>query len=68
MHSLPELLKKSQENRVAIGHFNVSDFVVLKAPPAEKTQRVAVSWQPLARQVSDNVWIEISAGHQPGSS
>jgi fructose-bisphosphate aldolase class II len=31
MHSLRELLKKSQENRVAIGHFNVSDLVLLKA-------------------------------------
>ncbi len=31
MHSLREFLKKSQENRVAIGHFNVSDLVLLKA-------------------------------------
>jgi ketose-bisphosphate aldolase len=31
MHSLRELLKESQENRVAIGHFNVSDLVLLKA-------------------------------------
>ena len=31
MHSLRELLKKAQENRVAIGHFNISDLVLLKA-------------------------------------
>src|SRR5271168_1994675 len=31
MQSLRELLKKSQEDRVAIGHFNVSDLVLLKA-------------------------------------
>ena len=31
MHSLRELLTKSQESRVAIGHFNISDFVLLKA-------------------------------------
>jgi fructose-bisphosphate aldolase class II len=31
MHSLRELLKESQENRAAIGHFNVSDLVLLKA-------------------------------------
>lgn len=31
MHSLRELLKKSQEAGVAIGHFNISDFVLLKA-------------------------------------
>jgi ketose-bisphosphate aldolase len=31
MNSLRELLKKSQEDRVAIGHFNVSDLVLLKA-------------------------------------
>jgi ketose-bisphosphate aldolase len=31
MKTLRELLKKAQENRVAIGHFNVSDLVLLKA-------------------------------------
>jgi fructose-bisphosphate aldolase, class II len=31
MHSLRELLKKSQEAGVAIGHFNISDLVLLKA-------------------------------------
>ena len=31
MHSLRELLKESQEKRVAIGHFNVSDLVLVKA-------------------------------------
>jgi fructose-bisphosphate aldolase, class II len=31
MNSLRELLKKSQEDRVAIGHFNVADLVLLKA-------------------------------------
>src|ERR1700722_759555 len=31
MQSLLELLKKSQEDRVAIGHFNISDLVLLKA-------------------------------------
>lgn len=31
MQSLRELLKKSQEAGVAIGHFNISDFVLLKA-------------------------------------
>jgi fructose/tagatose bisphosphate aldolase len=31
MNSLRELLKKSQEDKVAIGHFNVSDLVLLKA-------------------------------------
>jgi fructose-bisphosphate aldolase, class II len=31
MHSLREFLKKSQETGVAIGHFNISDFVLLKA-------------------------------------
>jgi fructose-bisphosphate aldolase, class II len=31
MQSLRELLKKSQEDRVAIGHFNISDLVLLKA-------------------------------------
>jgi fructose-bisphosphate aldolase, class II len=31
MHSLRELLKESQETRVAIGHFNISDLVLLKA-------------------------------------
>jgi fructose-bisphosphate aldolase, class II len=31
MHSLRDLLKKSEETRVAIGHFNISDLVLLKA-------------------------------------
>ena len=31
MHSLRELLKKSQETGVAIGHFNISDLVLLNA-------------------------------------
>ena len=31
MNSLKELLKKSQETGVAIGHFNISDLVLLKA-------------------------------------
>src|SRR6202167_1013610 len=31
MQSLLELLKKSQEDKVAIGHFNISDLVLLKA-------------------------------------
>jgi fructose-bisphosphate aldolase, class II len=31
MQSLRDLLKASQENRVAIGHFNISDLVLLKA-------------------------------------
>ncbi len=31
MHSLRNILKKSQETGVAIGHFNVSDLVLLKA-------------------------------------
>ncbi len=31
MNSLRELLKKSQEAGVAIGHFNISDFTLLKA-------------------------------------
>ncbi|MGC1416180.1 MAG: class II fructose-bisphosphate aldolase [Candidatus Acidiferrum sp.] len=31
MHSLRDLLKKSQESGVAIGHFNISDLVLLKA-------------------------------------
>ena len=31
MHSLRELLKESQETGVAIGHFNISDLVLLKA-------------------------------------
>src|SRR5271170_5573718 len=31
MHSLRDLLKKSQETRVAIGHFNIADLVLLKA-------------------------------------
>jgi fructose-bisphosphate aldolase class II len=31
MHSLSQLLKQSQIRKVAIGHFNVSDFVLLKA-------------------------------------
>ena len=31
MHSLRDLLKKSQEAGVAIGHFNISDLVLLKA-------------------------------------
>ncbi len=31
MHSLRDLLKESQETGVAIGHFNISDLVLLKA-------------------------------------
>jgi fructose-bisphosphate aldolase, class II len=31
MHSLRDILKRSQETRVAIGHFNISDLVLLKA-------------------------------------
>jgi len=31
MHSLRDLLQKSQETGVAIGHFNISDLVLLKA-------------------------------------
>jgi fructose-bisphosphate aldolase, class II len=31
MHSLRDLLKRSQETRVAIGHFNISDLILLKA-------------------------------------
>jgi len=31
MNSLPALLQKAQETRVAIGHFNISDMVLLKA-------------------------------------
>jgi fructose-bisphosphate aldolase, class II len=31
MHSLLDLLKRSQETGVAIGHFNISDLVLLKA-------------------------------------
>ena len=31
MRSLRELLDSAQENRVAIGHFNISDLVLLKA-------------------------------------
>jgi fructose-bisphosphate aldolase, class II len=31
MHSLRDILKKAQETKVAIGHFNVSDLVLLKA-------------------------------------
>jgi fructose-bisphosphate aldolase class II len=31
MHSLRDLLKESQVTRVAIGHFNISDLVLLKA-------------------------------------
>src|SRR5271170_8098908 len=31
MHSLRDLLKNSEETRVAIGHFNISDLVLLKA-------------------------------------
>jgi fructose-bisphosphate aldolase, class II len=31
MHSLRDLLKESQETRVAIGHFNIADLVLLKA-------------------------------------
>ena len=31
MHSLRDVLKKSEETRVAIGHFNISDLVLLKA-------------------------------------
>jgi fructose-bisphosphate aldolase, class II len=31
MHSLRDLLKEAQETRVGIGHFNISDLVLLKA-------------------------------------
>jgi len=31
MHSLRNLLQEAQENGVAIGHFNISDLVLLKA-------------------------------------
>jgi ketose-bisphosphate aldolase len=31
MNSLGDVLQKAQENRVAIGHFNISDLVLLKA-------------------------------------
>jgi len=31
MHSLRDLLQEAQENGVAIGHFNISDLVLLKA-------------------------------------
>ena len=31
MHNLRRVLECSQERRVAVGHFNVSDLVLLKA-------------------------------------
>jgi fructose-bisphosphate aldolase class II len=31
MHGLRDALEQAQKNRVAIGHFNVSDLVLLKA-------------------------------------
>lgn len=31
MHFLQDVLKRAQQNKTAIGHFNVSDFVMLKA-------------------------------------
>ena len=31
MQTLPDVLKQAEENRVAIGHFNVADLVLLKA-------------------------------------
>ena len=31
MHSLRDVLEQSQKDRVAIGHFNVGDWVLLKA-------------------------------------
>jgi fructose/tagatose bisphosphate aldolase len=31
MHALQEVLQRAQKNGVALGHFNISDFVQLKA-------------------------------------
>jgi fructose-bisphosphate aldolase class II len=31
MHSLRNVLDQAQKNGVAVGHFNVADFVLLKA-------------------------------------
>ena len=31
MHALQDVLQRTQENGIAIGHFNISDFVQLKA-------------------------------------
>ena len=31
MHNLRDVLERAQERRVAVGHFNVSDLVLLKA-------------------------------------
>jgi hypothetical protein len=39
MHSLRELLKRSQENRAAIGHFNVSGLIesgICRGPGVER--------------------------------
>src|SRR5580704_9741915 len=43
MHSLRELLRKAEQGGVAIGHFNISDFVLLKAVfAAAREQNVPV--------------------------
>ena len=43
MHSLRELLQKAEQGGVAIGHFNISDFVLLKAVfAAAREQNVPV--------------------------
>jgi fructose-bisphosphate aldolase, class II len=31
MHSLRKVLEQAQKNKVAVGHFNIADFVILKA-------------------------------------
>jgi fructose/tagatose bisphosphate aldolase len=46
MRSLRDLLREAQENGAAIGHFNVSDLVLLKAvfTACPGTPRARHSW------------------------
>jgi fructose-bisphosphate aldolase, class II len=49
MHALRDLLKRSQVTRVAIGHFNISDLVLLKAVFAAASL-VSVAKRKIPRQ------------------
>src|SRR5260370_35201977 len=48
MHSLRNLLQEEQENGAAIGHFNISDLVLLKAVFAA------------AQELNVRVWVGLS--------
>jgi hypothetical protein len=61
MHSLRDVLKKSEETRVAIGHFNISDLVLLKEvfPAGSSTCQF---WS-VYRKASVNLWEPLKLRH-----